>query len=673
MLSSVYRKAAIRDPELIRAYEACRVITQRAGGVEYAVSQLMLPALRPAMWALYACGRVTDDLADTGPDDPEGRAARLKRWVADLEDDLRQGTSSDLVRRAVVHTLHQWNLPAAGWHRVLAAHHQDIDGRRFTTWDEWSGYSQAVNALYVMQGALVLNGAGMSVPVRLGHIDLNGWMGTLRNLVAVEGPGAPVPYHLGGVGLRTWQLWLDAFSLTDTLEDLGQDAVQGRVMLPDEALEEFGVRAEDLLAGRCTPAVRTMVDELAVRAERWFTTAAPLSGGLHPALSIGIQTVTALCRARLAGIRRADNPLRRSRPALSRTARVRIMSSARLRAAVAWSLCPVSVGRHEPALPAPSPAAAPPAEPSTAAGLQSSPLRPPRPHPSGARPPKLPADSLPRHVAIIMDGNGRWATDRGLSRTEGHRTGLVTSLTDVVCGALEIGLSHLTVYMLSTENWKRSVDELNVLMELFTGSFAAPEDSADAIAAMDVRIRWAGISAGVPPELAAALTALERDTHTRTGLNLTVCLNYGGRAELTEAAATLALDAVAGHVDPSRVSERTFARYLHQPDLPDVDLLIRTGGEQRTSNFLPWQAAYAELLFTDTLWPDFDRRDLWAALEHYTGRNRRHGAVPLQRPDTTESRPADGPCEKTDDGTAIAAPTSRVTAAEDAVTPATRP
>ncbi|MET9956531.1 polyprenyl diphosphate synthase [Streptomyces sp. NPDC006339] len=159
---------------------------------------------------------------------------------------------------------------------------------------------------------------------------------------------------------------------------------------------------------------------------------------------------------------------------------------------------------------------------------------------------------------------------------------------------------------------------------------------------MDVRIRWAGISAGAPPELAAALTALERDTCTRTGLNLTVCLNYGGRAELTEAAATLALDAVAGRVDPSRVSERAFARYLHQPDLPDVDLLIRTGGEQRTSNFFPWQAAYAELHFTDTLWPDFDRRDLWAALEDYAGRNRRHGAVPLQRPEAILESPRPG-------------------------------
>ncbi|MET9956530.1 squalene/phytoene synthase family protein [Streptomyces sp. NPDC006339] len=203
MLSSVYRKAAVQDPRLIRAYEACRLITRRAGGVEYAVSHLMLPALRPAMWALYACGRVTDDLADSGPDDPRERADRLKRWVADLEEDLRRGTSDDPVRCAVVHTLHQWNLPAAGWHRVLAAHHQDIEGRRFATWDEWSGYSQAVNALYVMQGALVLNGAGMSVPVRLGHMDLNGWMGTLRNLVAVQGPAAPRwMYGSAGPGSR---------------------------------------------------------------------------------------------------------------------------------------------------------------------------------------------------------------------------------------------------------------------------------------------------------------------------------------------------------------------------------------------------------------------------------------------------------------------------------------
>ncbi|MEV5356184.1 polyprenyl diphosphate synthase [Streptomyces sp. NPDC052693] len=632
---SVYRKAGIRDRQLITAYEACRRITRQAGGTEYAVSQLMVPALRPAMWSLYACGRVTDDLADTGPDDPEDRAARLKQWVADLEEDLRQGTSGDPVRCAVVHTLHQWNLPAAGWHRVLAAHHQDIQGRRFATWDEWSSYSQSVNAVYVMQGALVLNGAGMSVPVRLGHFDLNGWTDTLRNLVAVQGPAAPVPYHVKGVELRTWQLWLDAFSLTDTLEDLGQDAAQRRVMLPAEALDEFGVRAGDLLAGRCTPAVLTMVRELALRAERWFTTTAPLSGGLHPALSVGLQTVTALCKARLDGIRRARNPLRPGRPALSRLARARVMLPARTRAALAWSLCPVSLGHHAPAPDAPTSAATPPPDPAPGTRPRSSPPRPPAPHPSGVRPPQLPADGLPRHVAIIMDGNGRWATDRGLPRSEGHSAGLADALTDVVHGALEIGLGHLTVYMLSTENWKRSVDELNVLMELLTGSFAAPDDRGLAVASMDVRVRWAGVAAGVPPELAAALSALERETHTRTGLNLTVCVNYGGRAELTEAAARFAVDAVAGRVTPSRLSERAFARYLHQPDLPDVDLLIRTGGEQRVSNFLPWQAAYAELHFTDTLWPDFDRRDLWAALEDYARRNRRHGGVPPQRTDIT--------------------------------------
>lgn len=631
MLSSAYRKAGIRDPRLVAAYEACRVITRQAGGMEYAVSQLMLPALRPAMWALYACGRVTDDLADSGTDDPHVRALRLKQWVTALEDDLKRGDSEDLVRRAVVHTLHQWNLPAAGWHRVLAAHHQDIEGRRFASWNEWSSYSQAVNALYVMQGALVLNGAGLCVPVRLTHINLDHWMGTLRNLVAVEGPAAPVPYHLGGTELRVWQLWLDAFSLTDTLEDLGQDAAQGRVMLPDEALEEFGVTAEDLLAARCTPEVRAMVGELAVRAERWFVSTAPLSAGLHPALSIGIQTVTALCRARLHAIRRSGNPLRPDRSLLFRAACARITAAARIRAALAWRMCPVPLG-HGAILAAPNEEADSRPEPAAAAAPQSSPVRPPTPHPTGARPPALPAQSLPTHVAIIMDGNGRWAHDRGLPRSEGHRAGLMTALNDVVCGALEIGLSHLSVYMLSTENWKRSVDELNVLMDLITGHLAEPDATHTPLKDMDVRIRWAGVSAGAPPELAAVLTALERETRSRTGLNLTLCINYGGRAELAQAAAKLALDAVAGRIDPNRVSEQALARYLHLPDLPDVDLLIRTAGEQRTSNFLPWQSAYAELHFTDTLWPVFDRRDLWRAMEVYTQRTRRLGAVPSPRP-----------------------------------------
>ncbi|KUL21282.1 polyprenyl diphosphate synthase, partial [Streptomyces regalis] len=238
--------------------------------------------------------------------------------------------------------------------------------------------------------------------------------------------------------------------------------------------------------------------------------------------------------------------------------------------------------------------------------------------------PRLPAEAMPRHVAIVMDGNGRWAAARGLPRSDGHRAG-ADALIDVVHGALEIGLKHLTVYAFSTENWKRPADELHALM------YEIPEclrRLTDDDTTVDVRVRWAGVRSRLPADVIETLVEAERITRDRTGLTLTVCVNYGGRCEITAAAVKLAEDAVARRIDPGSVSEHAFARYLHVPELPDVDLLLRTGGDQRTSNFLPWQATYAELLFLDTPWPEMDRRDLWDAIEQYARRSRRYGSLP---------------------------------------------
>ncbi|MGG7569483.1 polyprenyl diphosphate synthase [Streptomyces sirii] len=225
-------------------------------------------------------------------------------------------------------------------------------------------------------------------------------------------------------------------------------------------------------------------------------------------------------------------------------------------------------------------------------------------------------------MAIVMDGNGRWATDRGISRAEGHRAG-GRALADVVQGALEIGLSHLTVYAFSTENWKRASAEVAALTDMVREHIEDEEHLR-----YDVRLRWAGSPDGLPLDLVDALVHHEHLTRHRTGLTFTVCVNYGGRAELAQAAGAIARAAVAGQVDPARISEHQLARYLPLPDLPDVDLLWRTGGERRTSNFLPWQSTYAELLFTDGYWPDVDRRDLWRAMTSYAQRQRRYGAAP---------------------------------------------
>jgi len=235
----------------------------------------------------------------------------------------------------------------------------------------------------------------------------------------------------------------------------------------------------------------------------------------------------------------------------------------------------------------------------------------------------VPADLVPRHVAIVMDGNGRWANERGLPRTKGHEMG-EAALFDVVEGAIELGVSHVSAYAFSTENWRRPTDEVRFLMGFNRDVIRRRRDDMHALG---VRVRWAGRRPRLWPSVIKELETAEELTRDNSVLTLTMCVNYGGRAEIADAAAALARDAARGRVNPDRVSEKVFARYLDEPDMPDVDLFWRTSGEQRTSNFLPWQAAYAEMVFTDVLWPDVDRRSLWEAVEIYASRSRRYGGA----------------------------------------------
>ncbi len=256
-------------------------------------------------------------------------------------------------------------------------------------------------------------------------------------------------------------------------------------------------------------------------------------------------------------------------------------------------------------------------------------FRLPPPHPSGAKPPQIPADLVPRHVAVVMDGNGRWAKERGLPRTAGHEQG-EASLLDCVHGALELGIGSISAYAFSTENWKRSPEEVRFLMGFNRDVIRRRRDEMNE---MGVRVRWAGRRPRLWRSVINELEDAERLTAKNTKLTLTMCVNYGGRAEIADAAAAMARDVQAGRLKPERIDERMFHRYLDEPDMPDVDLFIRSSGEQRTSNFLLWQSAYAELVFVDTLWPDFDRRHLWHACEVYASRDRRYGgAVPNQPP-----------------------------------------
>lgn len=245
------------------------------------------------------------------------------------------------------------------------------------------------------------------------------------------------------------------------------------------------------------------------------------------------------------------------------------------------------------------------------------------PHAEGAQPPQIAPELLPQHIAIVMDGNGRWAKARGLPRTKGHEMG-EQSLLDVVHGALQLGIPWLSAYAFSTENWKRSPEEVRFLMGFNRDVMHRRLDDLDALG---VRVRWSGQPKRLWSSVIKELEIAEARTRNNTRMNLVMCVNYGGRDEIASAASKIAEAARLGKLDPRRVDERTIARYLNEPDMPDVDLFVRSSGEQRTSNFLLWQSAYAEMVFLEQLWPDFDRRDLWQAIEMYVNRERRYGGA----------------------------------------------
>lgn len=231
---------------------------------------------------------------------------------------------------------------------------------------------------------------------------------------------------------------------------------------------------------------------------------------------------------------------------------------------------------------------------------------------------------LPAHVAIVMDGNGRWAKQRGLKRTEGHAAG-EEALFDTVDGALDIGLRWLTVFAFSTENWRRPLDEVRFLMNFNEHLLLKRRDDLDE---RGVRVRFIGRRGGrVPRRVREHIEATEELTRRNRRMTLTFAFNYGGRAELVDATRAIAREVAGGRLRPEKVDERVLARHLYAPDMPDPDLLVRTSGEYRISNYLLWQLAYAELHFTEVLWPDFRRGHLFDAIRDYQHRERRFGKL----------------------------------------------
>jgi len=223
-----------------------------------------------------------------------------------------------------------------------------------------------------------------------------------------------------------------------------------------------------------------------------------------------------------------------------------------------------------------------------------------------------------------MDGNGRWARRRGLKRTDGHAAG-EEALFDTVEGALDVGLKWMTVYAFSTENWRRPIDEVRFLMRFNESLLLRRRDDLDA---RGVRVRFIGRRGGrVPRRVLRHIEDTEALTRRNRRMTLTFAFNYGGRAELVDAVRAIATEARGRRLEPRKIDERAIRRHLYAPDMPDPDLLIRTSGEYRISNFLLWEAAYSELVFTDVLWPDFRRDDLFGAIREYQSRERRFGAI----------------------------------------------
>lgn len=237
------------------------------------------------------------------------------------------------------------------------------------------------------------------------------------------------------------------------------------------------------------------------------------------------------------------------------------------------------------------------------------------------KPPKISKDQIPNHVAVVMDGNGRWAKQRGLPRTKGHEAG-EKALFEVVQGAIEIGVRELSAFAFSTENWRRSPDEVKFLMGFNREVIQRRRDEMNDLG---VRIRWVGRPQRLWTSVVEDLEAAEEMTKRNKTLTLNMCINYGGRAEIADAAAALARDVTRRKLKPEQISEKVFAKYLDEPKMSDVDLFLRSSGEQRISNFLIWQSAYAELVFMDVLWPDVTRETLWRAIEIYADRDRRFG------------------------------------------------
>ncbi|MFJ6618645.1 polyprenyl diphosphate synthase [Kitasatospora sp. NPDC091335] len=601
-------------PELAESYRLCEQEVADHLASLRAISDALPPEVRPYVHALNGFAsrsdRIADADADADADATEGRTEgrtegpaererRFARWRADTLAELAAGRSGHPLRRAFVDTVRRWGLDPALVEEFLDATRAD----------------------------------GARPPAFGTHEDqrrhLRGVAGTITELWAplLGARGREAADALSALG--------EACQLADILEDLPLDLAAGRCYLPGEDLRRLGLTVADLgrdahradhpAGPRADTGADPRADPGAARRDALDELVASQRGHLHrlleralPATWLAAPECRPFLHAVLLGaqLQYDEVTLVGSRVLTEGLTPLRTDGTTPLRRT-----------RSAPAEDVPA---------------EDTPTE------------DAPTEDAPAHVAVIMDGNRRWAEARRLPARQGHQAGQRAALR-LVNAALRLGVRYLSLYAFSSENWGRPPEELTALFDSLADGLTR---SAESLHALGVRIRWCGRRDRVDESLASSIALVESLTSNNGTLTLTVCVDYGGREELAAAARGLAAEAVSGGIRPEQIGPADLARHLYVPDLPDVDLLIRTSGEQRISNFLPWQLAYAELLFDPTPWPDYDLARLRGAVRAYADRERRFGGgVPAQPRASRGDRPASGS-------------TAATTAAATAATPA---
>ena len=540
------------DAELVLAYEACQAYLQQHDRGQGALKDWIAPELLQHGGALVAFGVRTDDIVDDASVPFERRAQGFQDWC-DLAEGVRRGDAGGgerdwLLCRAFVHTVASFGIAWSSVVRYLDAQARELSFTHFASRVEFDRMMEGI----------------CETPYN--------WLNTLFG-----GSSPEAKRRSGLIGV--------ANQITDVLVDMRDDLARGRLYLPPEDLERFGVDRHALeraaIDGHTPGAIRDLVGFEVARARALYEAGSGWEMLVDPIAHDAAWLLSAIYRYQLDQIERSGGDV-------FGTA-VRFVSG---RSNVDTSARSARAGGGGPRAP----------HPDRAVGSDELPAR--------AR--------VPRHVGIITDGNRRWARLNGIAIATGHRRG-ARLLRDITTEFLAQGIPFVSVYLFSTENWNRDPHEINDLMDVFV-EFA--RDNVDFLGTNRIRVRSLGQHRQLPGFLREALDYVERRTADNDRLTLGLCLNYGGQAELVDAMRAI----IASGMPADEVSADSVAEFLYAPDIPPLDLIIRTGGQQRLSNFMLWRAAYAELAFVDDMWPAFTAADLQRILNDYSDRVRRFGS-----------------------------------------------